>query len=252
MTRPDISIDRLARTEYALYDDPDHVSESTFGRFVHNPAFPTRHDANQLFDVRCSTGEVDELLVEIDQLYEPIGVRFRKLEFHHAATAAHLVPDLERHGWRFKRYWMMVFEKAPQRPVSPWLHVTTVPLDDPDGHRQVLFEAGGFSDDFQFRRAQDERLGGEVLVAYLNDRPAGVSGWFQVRGIVRFRPLHTLARFRGQGVATTLILHIEEHPAVKAADALCIYCDASGPLRLYEQLGFVKRGEIWSGLLEPR
>ena len=47
------------------------------------------------------------------------------------------------------------------------------------------------------------------------------------------------------GAATTMIHYVQNHPVVRAQDALTIFCNDDGPLRVYEELGFVKRGWMW-------
>ncbi len=39
-----------------------------------------------------------------------------------------------------------------------------------------------------------------------------------------------------------MIHYVQNHPVVRAQDALTIFCNDDGPLRVYEELGFVKRG----------
>ena len=42
-----------------------------------------------------------------------------------------------------------------------------------------------------------------------------------------------------------MIHYVQNHPVVRAQDALTIFCNDDGPLRVYEELGFVKRGRMW-------
>jgi hypothetical protein len=245
----EISPDRLAATEYAVFHDPERTTRTPFGWFTHNPDFPFRHDANQLFDVRCRPEDVDALLAELDRCYAGTGRPFRKLCFHDPETARHLVPTLERRGWSVRRTWMMVHRHPPRRAPNPAVEVRVVPFHDPDGPRAAVALAdGGTAEAMRYRQHSDPRLGGELLVGFLDGQPAGRTGWFVVGGIARHRPVRTRALYRNRGVATTLLLHIQRHPAVRAADALTIFVNEDGPIPLYEQLGFVKSAPIWSAL----
>ena len=74
------------------------------------------------------------------------------------------------------------------------------------------------------------------------------TGWFVVDRIARYRHVTTAPQARGQGAATTIIRHVQDHPTVRAQDALTIFCGEDGPLRLYQELGFTVRGFMWEFL----
>ena len=246
-----IPVDRLAETTYAQYDEPGRCRRTHYGRFVFDPRFPGRWDACQLFDARCAPGEVDALLDTLETLHEGIDRPFRRLVLHDEATAAHLIPALRARGWSAVATHLMPWEGEALREASPEVEVRATPFDDPDGHRAAIATADGDGlESLRHRQSRDPRLGGEALVGFLDSAPVGRTGWFVVDGVARFRPVRTIAAARERGVATSLIRHVQRHPAVRAAEGLVIFCDEDGPAGLYEQLGFVKRHVLWSCLLE--
>lgn len=244
-----LTAERLVATEYAFYDNPATTDQTPFGRWTTDPRFPTRHDANQLFDVRCTPDQTDDLLTYLEELYRPTGLRFRKLTLHHGPTADHLLPLLASRGWSVRPTWVTQFLREPQRSVNPDVEIRSIPFDDPEDHFRMIDDADTHSpESYLHHHAQSDRLGGEMIVAYLDGQPAGKTGWYVTDGIARFRGIDTLEAFRKQGVATTMIRYVQEHPTVRAADALTIHVGDDGPVALYEQLGFVKVGIYWSCL----
>jgi len=95
-----------------------------------------------------------------------------------------------------------------------------------------------------FARSQELRFGGCVYLGYLDGSLAGTTGYYLVDGVARYRSAITSRPFRGRGVASTLIRHVQNQPAVRAADALTIAVRDSGPRSLYETLGFASAAFI--------
>jgi hypothetical protein len=246
-------LNRLAETEYTAVADPDYVDDSLFGRFVTDPRFPNRYDANQHFDTRVGFGQVELFLRSLERCYDGTGLAYRKVCGHDPATCELLRPVLESKGFSVRRCWMMTFEHEPLRPINPDVRVEVVA--DPSSHPDLsLVHGGGMRSEggFAYQVAQTERLGGETLLAWLDGRPAGTTGWFVVGGIARYRWVGTLPWARGRGVASTLVQYVQTRPEVQAQEALTIFCGEDGPVRLYESLGFVKQGWMWEMLKLPR
>ena len=242
-----VTADRLAETEYTAASDPAFTKRTRFGRFVDIPQFPGRRDAHHLMDVRAREDEVEEMLAELSELYAPTGLPFLKLKGHDPATFAHLEPTLEGKGWSLERVWMMTHQKPPARPLNPKVQVEAVEPTSEDLKRVSPPEE--FDEERRaYHLSQDPRLGGEVLVAYLEGQPVGSTGWFVVNGVARYRGVYVQPAARGQNVASTMIQHVQNHPAVRAQDALTIHVGEDGPVRLYEALGFVKRSPFWEAL----
>ncbi|MFN2250634.1 MAG: hypothetical protein ACK2UL_01845, partial [Anaerolineae bacterium] len=68
-----------------MHAAPGTTTDTRFGRFVHDSRFPTRHDAHQLLDARCTPDEVPTLLGVLDELYEGTGCAFQKMTLHDAS-----------------------------------------------------------------------------------------------------------------------------------------------------------------------
>ena len=242
-------IHRLTATEYVSLVDPAYVTATEFGNFYNHPDFPTRTDANQLYDCRCPQGEIDALLKLLEDSYAAAGLDFQKISGHDAATYDYLVAELLPRGWAVKREWLMPLEAEPQRAVNAEIQVRVVDDNNIRDLDALHMEDGKLQRGYLFSSAQDQRIGGERLLAYLNGEAIGCTGWFVVDGVARFRSVYTVDHARKQGAATTLIRHIQEHPTVRAQDGLVIFCGEDGPVPLYEQLGFAKRHQMWQFLL---
>lgn len=236
----------LARTEYARFADPEVSRSTRFGVFVHHPSFPDRYDACQLLACRCAEEDVGDLLSELERLYGPTGLQYRKILGHDRATLAVLDSRLRGAGWLALREWMLVHEKpAPACEESAAVTVEEVP---PGSERErEIIEAWPDLRRTDFCRSQDRRLGGALVFGRLNGSVVGTTGWFVTEdGLARFRHVYVSEGARRQGVASTMIAHIQRHPAVRRQRALVVVCDERGPVGLYERLGFVKRGLLWS------
>ncbi|MEK7764700.1 MAG: GNAT family N-acetyltransferase, partial [bacterium] len=240
---------RLAEVEYVLFRDPAHSRATEFGTFVHHPNFPGRYDCNQLLDCRCPADRVPALVKELDGLYADLNLGFRKMSGHDEPTLAALTPMFEGERWKVNRSRMTIRSAPPVRAPNPAVRVRAVDPFDPDFEAvQERREDGSFDRGFLYHRSQTARIGGEWLLATLDGKSAGSTGWFVAGGIARFRFIGTLESARGRGVATTLIRHVADHPAVQAADHLCIHVGDDGPVRLYEDLGFRTVGRMWDAM----
>lgn len=241
---------RLGETEYVGLIDPAHAHETPFGTFYAHPEFPDRYDANQLCRVRCGPDATDGLLAHLEELYEPLGLAYRKVSGADPAVWAHLGPELEARGWMVARDALLLFTGTPTYKGNQELTIRAVGPDSRD-------LAGLYTNDraldrgFQLARSQFVRVGGEYLVGHLEGRPACCCGWFPAGGLVRFRHVLTAPWARGRGCATRLIRHVQDHPEVRERDGLVILVSAEGPRPLYEALGFRVEGWFWEARLRP-
>jgi GNAT superfamily N-acetyltransferase len=232
--------EKLAATEYAIYSSPGHMHRSRFGIFVSLPDFPTRWDANQMFQVRCEKDQIDALLPELETLYKGTVAGFRKLAFHHAPTAEHLPDALLSLGWNCQRHMMMTLGTLPEAAPDPRVSVHGVAFDAAE-----LARIYDDLDELRYRQAQDIRLGGEALIAEMDGEPVGATGWFVVDGIARFRLIHTIPGSRRRGVATALIREVVRRTRSRGIRQICIHCPEKGPIGLYRGLGFQTQGLLW-------
>ena len=242
-----MSHERLAATEYAAVADPNLTTKTRFGYFTHDPRFLKRHDPNQLFDVRCKPEQLGDLLTSVEALYAPTRLNFRKLSGYYSTE---ILPKLESLSWSVQRTWMLTHTRPPIRSINPNVTVRPVNPHASTDLDVISHHPDTNSDNEAFRRAQETRLGGEVIVGYLNGEPVGKTGWFVVNGVVRFRGVFTVPEARNKGVASAMIHYVQTHPNVLEQATLCIHVGEDGPLKLYESLGFIKQAQMWEALKE--
>ena len=234
---------RLGETEYGTVD-PQHTQTTRFGTFYAHPQFPDRHDANQLCRVSCARGEAPDMLAELERCYAPLNLDFRKVSGYRPDVWAYLEDELTARSWKVWTCSMMLYSAEPVRGPSPSLGVRAVQPDSAD--LESLFRSDGHLDrGFELARSQFQRMGGEYLVGYLEDRPACCTGWFVQGRVARFRYVLTAPWARSQGCATSLIRHVQRHPEVRRQDGLVIFVGEDGPRRLYHDLGFRVVGQVW-------
>jgi ribosomal protein S18 acetylase RimI-like enzyme len=207
--------------------------------------FPDHFSANQLLDCRCSQGGLQKLM---EWLEPSSGSKpsVRQIQGHDADTLHHLQPVLLARGWHTDQYGLMLCEEYPRRTASPEVQIQVVDPAADQEFTKIALASGAAPGAHAFRQAQDTRLGGEGLVAWLDGEPVGYGGWYVVDRIARFRRLGVVPEARGRGVGTTLVRYVQEHPCVRAQDALVIVTSRSGrQAMLYRDLGFIERGVLW-------
>lgn len=240
-------LDRVAEMEYVLFRDPGHTRQTRYGTFVRHPGFPTRYDCGQLTNVRCAPGDAGRFLEELDRLYGGTRLQHRKISWHDPATTRELVPLLTRARWEIHGCRMMTWRAQPCRAVNLAVAVRVVDPFHPD-LVALMTEMGRLDGGFAWHRSQTPRLGGEWLVAYLDGKPVGSTGWFAHGRMARYRFIGTEEGARGRGVATTLMRHVQDHPEVRRQDALVLHVGDDGPVRLYEDLGFRTVGRAYDAM----
>lgn len=240
---------RIGETEYAEHD-PRFARPTPFGDFYSHPDFPDRYDANQLSRVSCGADDVDGMLQALDALYPP-DLAYRKVSGYSAEVWSHLEPALVDRGWGVWTTRILVHRRSAQKAPNPDVRIRAVPASSVE-LASFYQRDDGLDRGFELSRAQAARVGGEYLVGFLDGEPAGCTGWFVRGGIARFRHVFTSPSFRGRGVATSLIHHVQEHPAVVACDELAILVAHDGPGPLYERLGFREVMHFWEAKNPPR
>ena len=75
----EVTPNKLADTDYSYYAVPGYTTDTPYGRFVSVPELKDRYDFNQLFNCRCKSGQVEDLLAELDKLYAPTGLSYKKI-----------------------------------------------------------------------------------------------------------------------------------------------------------------------------
>ncbi len=235
-----LSSNKLADTEYSYYAVPEYTTDTPYGQFVSVPEFKDRYDFNQLFNCRCQPGQVEELLAELEKLYAPTGVSYRKIIGHDPDTFNVLEHELTKRGWIDEREWMLVHDRKPERPINLDVKIEEMNAMGGEGREKEMMQAMPGLERAPYHKNSDKYLGGKLVFAVMDGKLVGTTGWYIVNSIARFRYVTTIEEARKRGVAGTMTQYIQQHPEVKAQEALCIFCSEDGPLRLYEELGFTK------------
>ncbi len=230
----------MAATEYTMFDHPEYTVNTEYGRFVHIPQFPERNDAHQIFNCSLRSKDIDDFIRYADKLFKENELDYIKFTGHCQETYQRLIDA----GYSPAREWMMLKVNSSCKKSNPDLRIEVV---EPDSERELeLDKACPELKRCSYYKFSDSHLEGKLVYAYLNNKLAGSTGWYFAGDYARFRFVQTLPEFRRQGVATTMIHHIQNHPDVKAKKGLVIFCDDAETIKLYESLGFVKQGFIWS------
>lgn len=240
-----LAFERLIATQIAS-PNPEHCRRTRFGTAILDPLCPP--DRNDLMGCHCHSCDIEEMLAEVGALYAGAGMSFDNISGHDKATYAALKPQLESRGWRDVSHVVMVWETPPERAADSAVEIETIEADELSASASYL----SFFDKksipiWRYLCANAPRLGGEQLVGWLDGEPAGIAGWYVVDGVVRFRAIVTVDKFRNRGVATALIRHVQGHSVVRAQEALVImtYADRDFPRIFYERMGFRVRGSYW-------
>ena len=233
-------LNSLAATEYTMFDNPEYTVDTEYGRFVHIPQFPDRNDAHQLFNCCLKGRDLKEFIIFAEKLFKDNGLRHVKFTGHCPDTYKKLVDA----GFNPAREWIMLKQNPSIKQDNPDVRLELV---EPNSEReQELDKECPELSRCDYYKNADSHLEGKLVYAFLNNKLAGSTGWYFAGDFARFRFVQTLPEFRRQGVAATMIHHIQNYPDIKARKGLVIFCDDAETIRLYESLGFVKQGFIWS------
>lgn len=233
----------LAKTEYAQFWDPDYTIPVPNGYFVHNPNFPDRNDAHQLFDFRVVGRGIDKSVFD---LFAQNKIQL-KLTGHDDESLDCLLCN--EHGLEFSFEWMMLLRSESTRRSNDEVTIETV---DPGSSRDTeLCAQVPQLTRSSYHRSSDKRLGGKIVFAWLNGQPVGTTGWYTVDSFARFRYVKTLQDYRGKGVGTTMINFVQSQSNVEKRRGLVMFCDDEKTISLYEKLGFIRNGFFWKAI-RPR
>lgn len=199
-------------------------------------------NTSTLWNATCTNDTLDKLLAEIER-HKVVNIKG-----HDEITKNLLRSRLS--NWTQGGLIAMVHFEAPELEMNPNVTVETI---DPNHLEESasfkhLFEEVGELEAWKNHCEFEKYRNGEVLVGWINGKPAARAGWFTVNGIARFRTVVTNLSARGQRVGTTLIRYIQDHPEVCRQDFLTIFsapATQGGAQKLYERLGFRSVGTRW-------
>jgi ribosomal protein S18 acetylase RimI-like enzyme len=213
-----------------------------YGWAVAHDDLPRVHDLN--FIRIEEPAPVDDLIAEAERLQADRGHRQIWLP-----QGEELEPPFRERGWQVGRFVLMAHHREPERaatlPVDEIGAETQRPVwaegiagepfarDDPDLVRQLVEHKGVIADAVP-TRYYAARVDGEL---------AGYCELYERDGIAQPEALLTLERFRGRGVATSILLRTLEDARASGAELVFLVADAGDwPRRLYRRLGFDEIG----------
>jgi GNAT superfamily N-acetyltransferase len=235
---------RVATAEYAVDAIQAIVRESRFGRFVHNPQARRIH-ATGLFFARCAAGDVSRFFAAVDAYYRAVDRPQRWICGYELASFLTLLPAAMEQGYAHQVYWAL----RPARPATfRGNEKVRYRLSAPGGQEAVYAiraEDGAERASVDYYRQKVAALQGREVVAYLDGEPVATTDYYVYEGVTRFTGFVTRPDYRRRGIASAMVQAIQQEPDVQASDCVIICCDESGPMSLYERLGFVRNNFMW-------
>lgn len=163
--------------------------------------------------------------------------------------AEELAPGFERLGYRMSWSVVMTHRRPPDRdgevPVRevPFAEIRALIremyLEDPEVPDRL---ADGFSDQ---QGKRERTIGARFFAADVDGQPAGNCELYVDGDDAQIEHVGTLERYRGRGVARSVVLRAVEEARLAGADRVFIVADENDwPKRLYERLGFDQIGRI--------
>ena len=162
-----VTLERLAQTDSPALGDPE-ASGTAYGPQVR------RMGTTTLLADPCHPDGVDGLLAWV----APHDIS--RITGTDAATLHRLWPRLEVAGWSRGGLLMMVSQEPSAIATNPDVEIEVIDparLAQSPSYRKLLADDGAL-DHWQMEVETAWRLGGEVLVGWLDGRPAGRCGWY--------------------------------------------------------------------------
>jgi GNAT superfamily N-acetyltransferase len=217
-----------------------------WGSLIVHPGFPRSTEVNFVrLEDPAAADDAAMVPVEVGRTCEVARTLPLRVVVEDAQLAHRLTPAFERCGWRADRYVLMVHRRSVAR-CGDEPPVAEVSLDRFLAFRESLAAelAEPPSIDRAFAEAVDRTIGTRCFLRTVGDAPvSGCLVWRHGED-AQLDTVETLPSARGLGAASSVV-----DAAVRAAadsGAMWIHLhthEATGPVRLYERLGFVTAGE---------
>jgi GNAT superfamily N-acetyltransferase len=213
-----------------------------YGWAVAHDGLPRVHDLN--FVRIEEPGPVDELIADAERLQADR--QHRQLWLPHGEELE--TPFRER-GWEARRFVVMAHRRESERAAS-------VPVEEVDRETLLgVWEEGIASEPFargdpdivrqlvEHKRVIAEAVPTRYYAARIDGEIAGYCELYERDGTAQPEALLTLERFRGRGVATSILLRTVEDARSRGAELVFLVADAGDwPRRLYRRLGLDEIG----------
>jgi GNAT superfamily N-acetyltransferase len=218
------------------------VVPSTFGVAYLDDDFPTRYYSNFLLaDQRLEDASPDRLIEETDQVLADRD--HRRILVRHEERAQRFAPTFARHGFESSVEVVMLHARSPDR--AGQLAVEQLPFD---GVSSLIVEtyqeeaAGPDASDHDFPQQHgkfERAIGARFFATRIDGELAGLCELHMNGGDAMVENVVTLERFRGRGVARSVILRAIEVARDAGARRVFIVTDEDDwPKELYARLGF--------------
>jgi ribosomal protein S18 acetylase RimI-like enzyme len=221
-----------------------------------NPDLADVDDANALLEAAIPEGSVvQEVMHEVEEHYRAAGVRCRSVVPNPAAPAARTAPLVEyllRVGWRRRAADIFHRSGPPPQPVGLAAGLTIIPARASYRHARALAEECAAESgkprvaDAILAHLDDPHW--DALLALKDGRAVATVGVLAVGDLGAVDELFVGAPFRRQGVGRTMLDRAMEICARSLFKhvMLSVLPDNHPAIRLYEQFGFRRIGEIVS------
>lgn len=233
---------------------------SAFGVAHLNDDLPHVWSRNYLFaSEKLDRADASALALETDRIFEPRGLRHRKVELVDPEAGARLEPAFRELGWIAQCDVVMVAHRPPDHPTHTSV-VAEVSFDEisdawAEGWRtephveneeavrqlvdskRVVAEAA----ETRFFASRVEARIGSYCELYSDGRTAQIENVF------------TLEQFRKRGLARATVTRALEEAQAGEHDLIFLLADRDDwPRQLYEKLGFDEVGRMWEFIRPPR
>jgi ribosomal protein S18 acetylase RimI-like enzyme len=237
----------------------EEIVSFPYGRAFFNDSFARVWDLNLLVVETDELPSAEELVTEAERLHTARGHEHRRLTL--PAGGERLLAELRGRGWFGERLLLMAHRRAPALKASS--AVEELKLDDPGlrAAREEFMLGEPWTKADEEARAQ--LLDAKGLVARATRlRSFGASAEGELASYcdlysdgatAQIEHVSTLKRFRGRGLATSVVLRALEVARAEGHDLVFLLTDADDwPKELYSKLGFETIGERFALLFPPK
>jgi GNAT superfamily N-acetyltransferase len=229
-----------------------------YGRAFFNDAFARVWDLNHLVVETDELPSAEELVAEAERLHAARGHEHRRLAL--PAGSERLLTELRDRGWFGERLLLMAHRRKPARTASS--AVEEVELEDAGlrAARAEFMRGEPWTEADEEARAQLLDAKGLVaratrlrsFAALAEGDLASYCDLYSDGATAQIEHVSTLKRFRGRGLASSVVLRALEVARAEGHNLVFLLTDADDwPKEVYAKLGFETIGESFALLLPP-
>jgi ribosomal protein S18 acetylase RimI-like enzyme len=229
----------------------------SLGTAIFHDDYPIKYDFNYLrIEKDDPSWDARAIAREAERLQAPADLKHRKVTAHDGILGARLAPGFRKLGWNVSRIVIMVHRgeipsggPVPVREASfDELHSHFVKWDKED-RKSGAEEAKMLADSM---RVVEKETDWRLFVGTIEGEVAGWCELFSDQGMGQIENVGTYSRFRGRGVARSVVVRgLEESKATGHNMHFLLADDEDWPKELYTRLGFEPVGYIYEFLRTP-